>query len=122
MFEWQHVAHEPPVQHSDDGQSESAQHAASVHEPPQHFCPPGHWAAVVQAQFCEPHVCVATSQHWVATQSPFEQQLPVTHASTAVGPSLAPVLPSATSEPASLEPTCPSASAVPSIVPPSVPP
>jgi hypothetical protein len=77
--EWQHALHDPPWQHWEEGQSESAQHVAVVHEPPQHFWPPGHWASVVHAQFCEPHVCAAIPQHWLARQSLFEQQLPATH-------------------------------------------
>jgi hypothetical protein len=123
VFEWQQEAQEPLVQQSVDGQSESAQHAASVHEPPQHFWPPGHWASVVQAQFCEPHVWVATSQHWVATQSAFEQQFPGTHSRTAADPSGAPTLPSGPPEaPSGAVPGWPSAPTVPSVGPPSVPP
>jgi hypothetical protein len=78
-FEWQQFTHEPLVQHSVEGQSELAQQAAVVHVPLQHFCPPGHSASEVQAQFSEPHVCVATSQHWLAGQSLFVQQFPGTH-------------------------------------------
>ena len=123
VFEWQHAAQEPFVQHSDDGQSESAQHAASVHEPPQHFSWPGHWASVVHAQLCEPQVWVVTSQHWVATQSAFEQQLPGTHWRTAADPSGEGMLPSGPpAAPSGVVPGCPSAPTVPSVTPPSVPP
>jgi hypothetical protein len=84
--EWQHALHEPLWQHSDEGQSESEQHPVVVHEPPQHFWPLEHWAVEVQAQF-EPHVWVATSQHWFARHSALEQQLPGTHWSTEPTPS-----------------------------------
>jgi hypothetical protein len=62
-FEWQHEAHDPFVQHSDEGQSESAQQVASVQTLLQHFWPLGHWASVVQLQFWVPHACVAALQH-----------------------------------------------------------
>jgi len=79
LFEWQQAVHEPLVQQSEEGQSESAQQAALVHAPPQHFSPVPHWASDVHGQFDEPQVCVATSQHWFARQSVLEQQSPGTH-------------------------------------------
>ena len=107
----QHAVHAPFVQQSEAGQSVSAQHAALMHEPPQHFWPPGHCASVVQAQFTAPHSWVATLQHWSARQSAFVQQVPGTHSrrSEAVASPVATTPPSACTASASGVPTVPSA-------------
>lgn len=120
-FEWQQAVHEPLVQQAVDGQSESVQQAVVVHEPPQHFSPPGHCASVLHPQFCVPHVFVVGSQHSLARQSEFVQQFPGTHSKrTAVelsraGPASALAALSACTTLPSGPPT------VPSVCPPSIP-
>jgi len=57
------------VQHCPAPQSPSPQHAAVVHDPPQHFRPEPHCASAVHPQLLAEHCRVVPSQHWLARQS-----------------------------------------------------